>query len=320
MHIPGNLAFGVLLVTAIAVEVVLGAGPATRGRTCGGARGPSGRWRWRSRSGTSPRGRGATRRRGSGTRGVAPVVRGRGVPAVPGSSAPNGSRIRCGRLRSGHGHRRPLPTDPTVTPWREAGHDFDFWIGDWDVFGPLGKQVGRNTITSMFAGGDAARALARQRRRRRPQRQRVRRGSRLLAPDLGGLHRRGAAARRRAAGRRNGVGGAGPERRGDPTVVDRQRITWTRGTKTPRGPRSLWESSSDDGATWTVTVDGRYRRRPPAGWGRKRITKQAQPVRPTGFVTGAIAPSSTSGMDGTCRLLQPAGWTDLDNEARRRAL
>ncbi len=32
-------------------------------------------------------------------------------------------------------------------------HDFDFWIGDWDVFGPLGKQVGRNTITSMFANG-----------------------------------------------------------------------------------------------------------------------------------------------------------------------
>ena len=23
-----------------------------------------------------------------------------------------------------------------------SAHDFDFWIGDWDVFGPKGKQVG----------------------------------------------------------------------------------------------------------------------------------------------------------------------------------
>ena len=26
-------------------------------------------------------------------------------------------------------------------------HDFDFWVGEWDVFGPKGKQVGRNSIT-----------------------------------------------------------------------------------------------------------------------------------------------------------------------------
>ncbi len=37
-----------------------------------------------------------------------------------------------------------------------GAHDFDFWIGDWDVFGPQGKQVGRNTITSMFANPSAS--------------------------------------------------------------------------------------------------------------------------------------------------------------------
>ena len=37
-----------------------------------------------------------------------------------------------------------------------AAHEFDFWIGEWDVFGPEGRQVGRNTITSMFANPAAS--------------------------------------------------------------------------------------------------------------------------------------------------------------------
>jgi hypothetical protein len=44
----------------------------------------------------------------------------------------------------------------------------------------------------------------------------------------------------------------------DPTVLERQRITWPHdGTEV----RQLGESSSDDGLTWTVAFDGRYRRR-----------------------------------------------------------
>ena len=44
----------------------------------------------------------------------------------------------------------------------------------------------------------------------------------------------------------------------DPNVVERQRITWT-----PEGDevRQLWETSADDGPTWTTAFDGRYRRR-----------------------------------------------------------
>ena len=37
----------------------------------------------------------------------------------------------------------------------------------------------------------------------------------------------------------------------------RQRITWT---LVDEGVRQLWETSKDDGATWTVAFDGRYRR------------------------------------------------------------
>ena len=35
---------------------------------------------------------------------------------------------------------------------RGTARDFDFWIGEWDVFGPQGRQVGTNSITQLFDG------------------------------------------------------------------------------------------------------------------------------------------------------------------------
>ena len=146
-----------------------------------------------------------------------------------------------------------------------AAHEFDFWIGEWDVFGPEGRQVGRNTITSMFAnpaasgmlhehwhgnGGVEGRSINAYdgTRGRWHQTWMDSTGDMLLLE--GGL-----------------VDGAmvleGRAPSGDdPTAVDRQRITWTQ-VSDPDGAevRQLWESSSDDGKTWTVAFDGRYRRR-----------------------------------------------------------
>jgi hypothetical protein len=146
-----------------------------------------------------------------------------------------------------------------------AAHEFDFWIGEWDVFGPDGRQVGRNTITSMFAnpaasgmlhehwhgnGGVEGRSINAYdgTRGRWHQTWMDSTGDMLLLE--GGL-----------------VDGAmvleGRAPSGDdPTAVDRQRITWTQ-VSDPDGAevRQLWESSSDDGKTWTVAFDGRYRRR-----------------------------------------------------------
>ena len=146
-----------------------------------------------------------------------------------------------------------------------AAHEFDFWIGEWDVFGPEGRQVGRNTITSMFAnpaasgmlhehwhgnGGVEGRSMNAYdgTRGRWHQTWMDSTGDMLLLE--GGL-----------------VDGAmvleGRAPSGDdPTAVDRQRITWTQ-VSDPDGAevRQLWESSSDDGKTWTVAFDGRYRRR-----------------------------------------------------------
>ena len=67
--------------------------------------------------------------------------------------------MRCGRLRSGHDRCQRWIADrraPYVPGMTGAAHEFDFWIGEWDVFGPDGSQVGRNTITSMFANPAAS--------------------------------------------------------------------------------------------------------------------------------------------------------------------
>jgi len=39
---------------------------------------------------------------------------------------------------------------------RGSVRDFDFWIGEWDVFGPQGKQAGTNSITQLLDGGAIA--------------------------------------------------------------------------------------------------------------------------------------------------------------------
>ena len=146
-----------------------------------------------------------------------------------------------------------------------AAHEFDFWIGEWDVFGPEGRQVGRNTITSMFAnpaasgmlhehwhgnGGVEGRSINAYdgTRGRWHQTWMDSTGDMLLlegGPVDGAMVLEG----RAPSG-------------DDPTAVDRQRITWTQ-VSDPDGAevRQLWESSSDDGKTWTVAFDGRYRRR-----------------------------------------------------------
>jgi hypothetical protein len=137
-------------------------------------------------------------------------------------------------------------------------HDFDFWLGDWDVFGPEGRQVGTNHVTRLFdgsgalhehwhgSGGVEGRSLNAFDASRRVWHQTWMdsTGGVLL---LDGGPQDGAMV----------LEGWGPAA-DDLDVVDRQRITWTReGDEV----RQVWESSSDDGKTWTLAFDGRYRRR-----------------------------------------------------------
>ncbi len=137
-------------------------------------------------------------------------------------------------------------------------HQFDFWLGSWNVFDPQGRQVGTNEITSVLdgrciseswsgAGGVTGRSLNGWdgARGRWHQTWMDSTGSTLL---LDGGVRDGSMV----------LQGTAPSD-SDPRREDRHRITWT-----PSGDgdavRQLWEVSSDEGATWSVGFDGRYRR------------------------------------------------------------
>ncbi len=134
-------------------------------------------------------------------------------------------------------------------------HQFDFWIGEWEVRTPDGARAGTNRIASVQGGCglqenwegtsgmtgtslntyDAARD-------RWHQTWIDSRGSVLL---LDGRSKDGKMV----------LNGTTPSLRGG-TVTDR--ITWE--PVGGGGVRQLWEQSSDGGRTWTVAFDGRYTR------------------------------------------------------------
>ena len=129
----------------------------------------------------------------------------------------------------------------------DRAHEFDFWIGEWDVHGPKGQQVGTSSITAMFGngmlhehwhgtGGVEGRSITGydEERDRWHQTWMDSTGGVLLLD--GGL--RDGAMVLEAPG---------------------QRITWRHEGEEVR---QVWESSTDEGAAWTVAFDGRYRRRP----------------------------------------------------------
>jgi hypothetical protein len=137
-------------------------------------------------------------------------------------------------------------------------HQFDFWLGSWEVFGPAGRQVGTNTITAVCDGrvlleqwsgaGDVeGRSLNSwdSARGRWHQTWMDSSGSTLL---LDGGIREGAMV----------MEGSHPSDE-DPKKIDLHRITWT---PSPDGAevRQHWQTSSDGGATWSTAFDGLYRR------------------------------------------------------------
>jgi hypothetical protein len=141
----------------------------------------------------------------------------------------------------------------------DHAHEFDFWIGEWDVSGPDGTPYGSNSITSPFGNGvlaehwrgsggveghslnayDAPRDCWHQTW--------VDTGASILLLD-GGLVDGSMV-----------LAGSAPDD-DEPGRLLLQRITWTPGNG-GADVRQHWETSADDGATWTTAFDGRYRRR-----------------------------------------------------------
>ncbi|MDQ4038667.1 MAG: hypothetical protein M3313_10060, partial [Actinomycetota bacterium] len=135
---------------------------------------------------------------------------------------------------------------------------FSFWLGRWEVFTPDGTHVGINHITPLFdgrvlaedwAGDSGVRGVSLNAwdpyRRVWHQTWMDSTGSTLL---LDGKLRNGQMV----------LEGSSPKP--DPSAPpDRHRITWTP-SDSGEEVRQVWETSENDGATWTVTFDGRYRR------------------------------------------------------------
>lgn len=135
---------------------------------------------------------------------------------------------------------------------------FDFWLGEWEVFRPDGQRAGTNHISRVMggcvlherydgAGGyhgesfniyDAGRGVWHQ-----------------TWVDNGGtlLNLEGGLADGAMVLEGETVGGDGS--------TTFHRITWSRVEGHPERVRQLWQSSTDGGSTWSVAFDGEYRPR-----------------------------------------------------------
>lgn len=151
------------------------------------------------------------------------------------------------------------PAPPSAPCSAPECHQFDFWIGRWDVFDPLGHVAGTNEITSILGGCvlhehwngakggsgqsfnvyDASRGLWHQTW--------VDAQGGLLVLEGGWRDGRMVLTGDRAS-------------RAGPHAPVRNRITWTPLARDT--VRQYWDASSDSGRTWTVQFDGRYVRRP----------------------------------------------------------
>ncbi len=155
-------------------------------------------------------------------------------------------------------------SDHSVDDPSDPARDFDFWVGEWDVVGPDGRLVGSNSITRVFpdgvSGGGAGMLHEHWRGRGGVE------GRSLNGYDAarGVWHQTWMDSTGGILVLEGGLRGGAMvlegrvAREDDPRHSDPQRITWWADGD---GMRQLWETSTDDGRTWTVAFDGRYRRR-----------------------------------------------------------
>lgn len=133
-------------------------------------------------------------------------------------------------------------------------HQFDFWIGDWEVTLPDGKYAGSNRIEPILSGCVLRESWSGARGMHGTSYNIYdaagRRWHQTWVDDLGNLLELNGSFQ---GGKMVLTG----EQKSD-SGSTLQRITWT-----PKGKevRQLWESSTDAGQTWSVVFDGNYRKK-----------------------------------------------------------
>ncbi|HWK85149.1 MAG TPA: hypothetical protein VNS61_15590 [Caldimonas sp.] len=153
----------------------------------------------------------------------------------------------------------PAASAPALPPpacLADEHRQFDFWIGDWEVFQPNGQKVGENRIEPIAngcallenwsgRGGFSGKSLNIYDRDDKRWHQTWVDSSGSLLVIAGGL-----------VDKRMVMSSQAPAPGGGTL---QQRIAWT--PDDDGSVRQLWESSTDSGKTWTVQFDGKYVRR-----------------------------------------------------------
>jgi len=161
------------------------------------------------------------------------------------------------------------PAAPAASPAQRAAprptctaaehHQFDFWLGRWEVRAADGRLLGTSWIEGVLDGC----ALVEHWTGAGPGRgtslnfydRASAQWSQTWIDNAGQPLRLSGGLRGGAMVLEGGTPAAGPS--GQPA---RQRVTWR---SLPGGAvQQTWERSTDDGATWTVVFDGRYDRQP----------------------------------------------------------
>ena len=146
-------------------------------------------------------------------------------------------------------NRMPPPPPP-------ESHQFDFWIGEWDVTTPAGKTAGTNRIERVAkghgllenwtsAGGGDGKSLNAYNAATRQWQQFWIGADGIVLELIGGLNAAGTMV----------LSGQSASAKG-PVL---NRVSWT--PNDDGSVRQLWETSADEGKTWSVAFDGRYVRK-----------------------------------------------------------
>ena len=150
----------------------------------------------------------------------------------------------------------PVQKTPAASACSAAEYrQFDFWIGEWDVVTPDGRTAGRNSITREFGG-----CVLQERWRGAGGTEGgsfniynpVSRTWHQTWVDSTGLLLTLTGAFQNDAMRMTGLG-VGPK------GSSLNRITWR--PVEDGQVRQIWETSPDDGRTWKVIFEGRYKKR-----------------------------------------------------------
>lgn len=151
------------------------------------------------------------------------------------------------------------PPPPAAQGCQDArSRQFDFWLGRWEVTNPAGKLAGRSRIESILGGcvllenWDSPSGVSGK-------------SFNLFNADTGSweqfwvdnsgsrLHLSGGLHEGRMV-----LHGTQDKPNAQSGLRQHERITWT--PNADGSVRQLWETSTDDGKTWTVSFDGLYRR------------------------------------------------------------